>query len=141
MGEKSATWTWHFDRPPAEIWPILADTARINEAAALPKHKIAEIVQPDGSVHFYARAKIGPFDIKWKEKPVNWVSGQWLEHCRYFETGPLKSLCAYFTLEANGAGSVGHYRISAEPANVIGKLLLATRFFPASGKTFGRLAC
>jgi class 3 adenylate cyclase len=141
VGEKSASWTWHFDRPPAEVWPILADTARINEAAALPKHKITEITQPDGSVHFYARAKIGPFDIKWKEKPVNWVSGQWLEHCRYFETGPLKSLCAYFTLEANGAGSVGHYRISAEPANVIGKLLLATRFFPASGKTFGRLAC
>jgi class 3 adenylate cyclase len=140
VGEKSANWTWHFDRPPAEIWPIIADTARLNEAAALPKHKITEIVQPDGSVRFYGRARMGPFDLKWRDQPVNWVSEQWVEHCRYFETGPLKSLCAHFTLEPNGAGSVGHYRISAEAANVIGKLLLATGFFPASGRTFGRLA-
>ena len=51
MGEKSASWTWHFDRPPADIWPLLADTARVNEAAKLPKHAITEIPQPDGSVN------------------------------------------------------------------------------------------
>jgi class 3 adenylate cyclase len=140
VGEKSASWTWHFDRPPAEIWPIIADTARLNEAAALPKHKITEIVQPDGSVRFYARARMGPFDLKWRDQPVNWVNEQWVEHCRYFETGPLKSLCAHFTLQPNGAGSIGHYRISAEAANPIGRVILATGFFPASGRTFGRLA-
>jgi class 3 adenylate cyclase len=140
VGEKSASWTWHFDRPPAEIWPIIADTARLNEAAALPKHKITEIVQPDGSVRFYARARMGPFDLRWRDQPVNWVNEQWVEHCRYFETGPLKSLCAHFTLRPDGAGSIGHYRISADAANPIGRLILATGFFPASGRTFGRLA-
>ena len=34
VGEKSENWTWHFDKPAAEIWPIVADTARFNEAAA-----------------------------------------------------------------------------------------------------------
>ena len=140
MGEKSASWTWHFDRPPADIWPLLADTARVNEVANIPKHVITEIPQPDGSVKYFGRAKMGPFDLKWHDKPVNWVSEQWFEHCRYFESGPLKSLCAQFSLEPNGEGALGHYRISAEPANLIGRLILATGFFPSSGKTFGRIA-
>jgi class 3 adenylate cyclase len=140
LGEKSASWTWHFDRPPAEIWPLLADTARVNEAANIPKHAITEIPQADGSVQFFGRVKMGPFDLKWREKPVNWVSDQWFEHCRYFESGPLKSLCAQFSVEPNGEGALGHYRISAEPANLIGRIILATGFFSSSAKTFGRLA-
>jgi class 3 adenylate cyclase len=140
VGEKSASWTWHFDRPPAEIWPIIADTARINEAAGIPKHTITEIPQPDGSVRFFGRTRMGPFDLKWREKPVNWVSEQWFEHCRYFETGPLKSLCAHLTLASKSNGTEGVYRISAEPANLIGRLLLATGFFPSSGRTFGKIA-
>ena len=140
MGEKSATWTWDFERPPADIWPLMADTARFNEAAKIPKHAITEIPQPDGSVKYLGRVKMGPFDIQWREKPVNWVSEQWFEHCRYFQTGPLKSLCAQFALEPKGEGAVGHYRLSAEPANLIGRLILATGFFRSSAKTFGRLA-
>ncbi len=140
MGEKSATWTWHFDRPPADIWPLLADTARVNEVAHFPKHTITEIPQPDGSVQYFGRAKVGPFDIKWRDKPVNWVSEQWFEHCRTFSSGPLKSLCAQFSLEPNDEGARGHYRISAEPANLIGRLILGTRFFSSAGKTFGRIA-
>ena len=27
-----ATWTWTFDLPPGELWPVLADTNRFNEA-------------------------------------------------------------------------------------------------------------
>src|SRR4051794_469610 len=65
VGERSASWTWHFDHPPADIWPLLADTARVNEAANIPKHAITEIPQPDGSVQFFGRVKIGPFDLKW----------------------------------------------------------------------------
>jgi class 3 adenylate cyclase len=140
LPEKSVTWTWHFDRPPAEIWPLLADTARVNEAAKVPKHAITEIPQPDGSVQYFGRVKMGPFDLRWREKPVNWINEQWFEHCRYFSSGPLKSLCAEFALEPDGEGSRGHYRMTAEAANLIGRVILATGFFPASEKTFGRIA-
>jgi class 3 adenylate cyclase len=140
VGEQTATWTWSFDRPPADIWPLMADTARFNEAAKLPKHTITDVTQPDGSVKYFGRVKMGPFDLRWREKPVNWVAEQWFEHCRYFDSGPLKSLCAQFSLEPQGEGSVGHYRLSAEPANLIGRLILATGFFSSSAKTFGRLA-
>ena len=32
---KTRTWIWHFDSPLELIWPVLSDTARFDEAAAL----------------------------------------------------------------------------------------------------------
>ncbi|MFQ6017134.1 MAG: adenylate/guanylate cyclase domain-containing protein [Kiloniellaceae bacterium] len=134
------TFIWHFESPPEAIWPILADTARFNEAAKLPKHTIEEIPRADGSVLYIGRARKGPFALEWREKPVNWVANRWFEHCRYFRTGPLRSLCARFVLRPEGAGSRGEYTIEGAPANPIGRLMLRTGFFASAGRTFGALA-
>jgi class 3 adenylate cyclase len=139
-GPLSRTFIWRFDAAPAEIWPHLADTARFNEAAGLPKQEIDEQPQPDGSVHYFARAKKGPFALEWQEKPVNWVAGKWFEHCRDFHKGPLKTLCASFTLKPRGTGSEGHYTITAEAANLVGRLILKFGFFDGAGRSFGKLA-
>ncbi|HVZ01463.1 MAG TPA: adenylate/guanylate cyclase domain-containing protein [Dongiaceae bacterium] len=144
MAQQAADWTWHFDAPPSAIWPVMADTARFNEAAAVPKHAITETPQSDGSILFEGSLKLGPFRLHWRERPVNWVNEQWFEHCRQFHNGPLKSLCAHFTLEPSGngktGGTIGHYRLAVEPANLLGRLMLRAGFFRSSGKTFGRLA-
>ena len=58
-GVKKQTFVWDFDSPVEAIWPILADTQRLNEAANFPKHAIEEIVQPDGGVTFVATARLG----------------------------------------------------------------------------------
>jgi hypothetical protein len=94
LGEHTHSWTWDFDRPVDDIWPIVSDTARFNEAAGLPKHDIVETPQTDGSVRYEAFARQGPFRLAWREEPVNWVSGRWFEHCRNFTRGPLRRLCA-----------------------------------------------
>ena len=57
-------WSWHFAQPPAVVWPALADTARFNDAAGLPKHQITERPQPDGTVQYSGEARIGPFAIR-----------------------------------------------------------------------------
>ena len=134
------TWVWHFDAPPAEIWPIMADTARFNEAAALPKHEIEEIPQADGSVLYLGRLKRGPFTLEWREKPVNWVHAQWFEHCREFRNGPFRLLCATFELSPEGMGSRGVYTVNVAPANLLGTAILAGGFLSNAGRTFARLA-
>ena len=141
MGKpKRRTWVWHFDAPPAEIWPIMADTARFNEAAALPKHEIEEIPQADGSVLYLGRLKRGPFTLEWREKPVNWVHAQWFEHCREFRNGPFRLLCATFELSPEGMGSRGVYTVNVAPANLLGTAILAGGFLSNAGRTFARLA-
>ena len=44
------TWSWTFDLPPEELWPLLADTNRFNEAMGLPPYALEELPQPDGTV-------------------------------------------------------------------------------------------
>jgi class 3 adenylate cyclase len=138
----SRTWHWSFKNPPAAIWPILGDTARFNEAGSLPRHEITEIAGPDGAVAYYGTAKMGMFELRWRDLPVNWVSGQFLEHNRAFTSGPLSYLGAHLSLapDAAGGGSTATYTLTAAPRNWLGRLALATKFFAAAGATFERLA-
>jgi class 3 adenylate cyclase len=132
-------WTWHVDRPAEAMWSVLADTARLNEVSRVPRHQIDEIPQPDGAVVYIGRARIGPFALEWREKPANWVSGQWFEHCRYFRRGPLALLCARLRVVPEGAGSRIDYEIEAAPANWLGRLLLATGFFPGVQLSYAKM--
>lgn len=132
---------WRFDHPPAAIWPLLADTVRFNEAAGLPRYRVIETPQPDGTVLFEGKLKQGPFAIGWREVPVNWVAQRWFEHRREFTNGPLKDLtarCAF--AETGDGGCTAEYTICATPANLAGRLLLATGFFERTAKTFTALA-
>ena len=138
------SWTWRFDSPSERIWPLLADTARFNEAADLPKQEIEERPQADGSVLYLARAKIGPFRLHWREIPVNWVAGHWFEHRREFLKGPLADLTARFELTPEAGdprgGCRGDYSVAATAANPLGEAILRTGFFKGTGRTFGQLA-
>jgi len=74
MGKRrEQNWVWNFDAPVAAVWEVLADTARFNEAARLPKHEIVETLQPDGRVLYLGRLERGPLVIEWRERPVNWI--------------------------------------------------------------------
>jgi len=115
---------------------VLSDTARFNEAAALPRHAIIETPRDDGSVEYLAKARIGPIRLEWEEKPVNWVDRQWFEHCRVFRSGPLAYLCATLKLFPEGDGCRCEYTVDAAARNSLGRLILATGFFAHIGRTF-----
>ena len=93
------TFTWTFDSPPAAVWEGLGDTARFNEAAGLPKHVIREIDQDDGSMRFFAEAKVGGIALAWEEVPVEWVRDRWFRHERRFSKEPFRTLIAQAELE------------------------------------------
>ena len=135
-----ATWVWHFDAPPEKVWPALADTARFNEAAELPRYQVETSVQPDGSVVYTGRAKIGPVKLAWRDLPTEWVTNHSFRHARKFETGPFKTLVANLLLQPEGAGTRGEYTGEIEPANLLGHAALLAGFLRSTGKTFTRLA-
>ena len=135
-----ASWMWTFDAPPEKVWPALADTARFNEAAALPKYRVETQVQPDGSVVYVGDTKIGLFHLVWRDLPTEWVTNRSFRHARQFTSGPFKSLIATLRLAPDGTGSRGEYVLEVEPANVVGTLALRAGFFRSVGKTFTRLA-
>lgn len=137
----SDTFEWRFARPPEKIWSALADTARWNEAAGLPKHAIEEVLQPDGSVRFFGRARKGVFALEWEEIPVEWVDRQWFRHLRVFSRGPIRTLCATLRIGDDGTGgTLARYTAEATAANLIGTLILETVFLKASRRIFTELA-
>lgn len=139
-GKQHRKFIWHFDSPVETIWPILADTARFNEAAKLPKHDIEEIPHTDGSVQYIGTAKVGPITLIWEDHPVNWVENHWFQHCRTFRTGPLKTMCATLEFFPEENGCRGEYTLEAEAANLAGRILLATGFFSSAERDFTKLA-
>ncbi len=136
----SRTFVWEFDAPPEEVWPFLADTARFNEAAGLPNHEIEETPQPDGSVDYRGRARMGPFELVWQEQPTNWVAEQWFEHCRSFERGPLARLCAVLRLVPTPEGCRAEYSVEAAAKGLLGEALLRRGILRSTGRTFARQA-
>ena len=136
----SRTFVWEFDAPPEEVWPYLADTARFNEAAGLPNHAIEETPRPDGSVEFRGRARMGPFELVWREQPTNWVAEQWFEHCRIFERGPLARLCAVLRLTPTPEGCRAEYSVEASAKGLLGEGILRQGFFRSTARSFGHQA-
>jgi class 3 adenylate cyclase len=135
-----ASWTWQFDSPPEKVWPALADTARFNEAAAFPRYQVEAQAQPDGSVVYHGKSKVGPLRLAWRDLPTEWVTNRSFVHARRFQAGPFKTLIATLRLAPDGAGCRAEYILDVEPANLLGVLMLRAGMFRSLGKKFTRLA-
>tara|TARA_R110000868_G_scaffold259550_2_gene517809 strand:+ start:61 stop:1887 length:1827 start_codon:yes stop_codon:yes gene_type:complete len=132
----------HFEASRAQVWEALADTRRYNEAVGLPKHDIREELQADGSVRFFAMAKIGFVTLHWEDIPQEWSAGNWFRHRRLFLKGPLKQLNVHVRFEdaPNGEGCIVHYRTDIEPRNLIGSILARKVIFPVTERNFDRVS-
>jgi hypothetical protein len=93
---------WTFDLPgtPAELWPFLSDTSRMNRALGTAEMTFSE---RDGKR--YGSSKAGGVKHEWLEVPWNWVAEQWLTSLRVYERGFMKVNYAIHRLEPLPTGS------------------------------------
>ncbi len=116
-------WRWQFDLPPEKLWPLLADTARFNEAAKAPTYQLEEIAQPDGTVLRKGAAKVAGMAMAWEEKPYEWVLNRSFRQVREFSKGPFRRFGPVMTIEPEGGGSKVTYAFEAQPATLLGRLM------------------
>lgn len=117
------TWTWTFDLPPEELWPVLADTNRFNEAMGLPPYALEETPQPNGTVLRRGKGKAAGFTLEWEEKPYEWIAGRHFRQAREFSKGPFRRFGPVFDLEPDGkGGSRVSYALEYEPLTLMGRL-------------------
>jgi class 3 adenylate cyclase len=138
---RSRTWTWHFDLPPAELWPVLADTNRFNEAMGLPPYVLVETPQPNGTVLRRGSGKAAGFTLEWEEKPYEWIHGRHFRQARLFSKGPFRRFGPVFDIEPEGApdnlGSKVTYALEWEPLTLMGRLFGA-RLARQAGEVIGK---
>ncbi|HYI03476.1 MAG TPA: adenylate/guanylate cyclase domain-containing protein [Reyranella sp.] len=129
-----ATWTWTFDLPPHELWPVLADTNRFNEAMGLPPYVLEETPQPNGTVLRRGKGKAAGFTLEWEEKPYEWIEGRHFRQSREFTKGPFRRFGPVFDLEPDGkGGSRVSYALEYEPLTLTGRLFGARLARQAGG--------
>ena len=92
---------WCFDLPgaPADLWPLVADTARTNRAAGLAEMHYREV---DGELHGWHRT--GGVKHEFVER-WQWVAPQSGEVVREYRSGFVKLMRNVFHLEPRGDGS------------------------------------
>jgi hypothetical protein len=98
-------WEWHFAASPEALWPLLADTARIGEAAGFPRYTITDIEQPDGTVRRIGSARRFGLTVTWDEGVPEWVAGRFYSHERRFHSRLIHRLASRieFTPAPEGA--------------------------------------
>ena len=137
-------WEWHFAASPKALWPVLADTARFNQAIGLPRYTVSETPLPDGSVRRTGSARRFGRTLAWEEGVPEWVAPRRFAHQRRFHSGPLRLMASEITIDpaADFAGEVGsrvRYRLSIEPRFRAVALLLRLGFLDRFGRTLDRL--
>lgn len=116
-------WTWTFDLPPEQLWPVLADTNRFNEALGLPPYTLEETPQSNGTVLRRGRGKAAGFALEWEEKPYEWITGRHFRQSRVFSKGPFRCFGPVFDVEPDGhGGSRVSYALEWEPLNLAGRV-------------------
>jgi class 3 adenylate cyclase len=140
MGTVDRDWEWKFAASPAALWPLLADTARFNEAAGLPRYSVTDVPQPDGSVRRIGMARRLGFTLRWEEGVPQWMFGQHFSHERRFAAGPLRRVATEITIRpATCAGSQVRYRLSLETRGRTIAALLRLGVLARFGRILDRL--
>ncbi|MEO8553692.1 MAG: hypothetical protein ABI678_27150, partial [Kofleriaceae bacterium] len=126
---------WVFDLPgtPAELWPFISDTSRMNRALGTAP---MTFVEKDGIRH--GSSKAGGVQHEWLEVPWNWVAEQWLTSTRIYARGFMKVMYAIHRLEPTESGTRLYLYFAAVPRNAL--YAAAIRLgFPSLGKAYARV--
>ena len=99
-------WTWHLEAPPERVWPLIADTDRLNREAGLPALEpmsASGVEVPKGSR--LVGMRILGMRHMWLEEDFEWVAPRHLFTERRFLSGPLLRLRSWTRLEALPGGA------------------------------------
>lgn len=129
-------WLWHFEvaMPLAALWPLVADTSRMNRALGTARMHFEE----RGSER-WGRSVQGGVAHEWREVPWNWVAGQSMESVRLYERGFMRAVYGVFTFQPlDEARTRVNVYFGIIPRNLLGRVAIKLGF-PSLEKDFRRV--
>jgi class 3 adenylate cyclase len=131
-------WEWHFAASPEVLWPLVADTARIGEAAGFPRHTVTDTPRPDGTVERLGSARRFGMTITWEEGVPEWIAARNYSHERRFKSRLIRRLASRLLLDPEAGATRLRYRTTFE---VCWPLALALRMggMKRTGKILDKL--
>jgi len=109
---------------PAQLWPFIANTDRVNHALGLPTVTYTTRTDPIRGVERFAESKIAGQKIVWQEHPYEWIEGRRLSVLREFSTGPFLWFMNIIDMQpVSGGGTRVTQTLKVVPHSWIGKLV------------------
>jgi class 3 adenylate cyclase len=131
---------WQLAASPAELWPHVSNTERLNRAIRLPAVQFTTKVDEAGAVRREGRFRKMGVEVSWDEHPFEWVEARRFGVLRQCHAGPLKWLVSAVELEARaGGGTTLRHRIRVEPAGLLGRAFAAVEVGVRTRRALGRV--
>ncbi|HWE23604.1 MAG TPA: DUF5939 domain-containing protein, partial [Myxococcales bacterium] len=86
------------------LWPLLADTDRLNRAAGLSPIEV-EALDDAGAARFVVSTKLGGFRVRYEERPVEFIERERFRFVRVLRGGPVRSIEMLFELRPRDPGT------------------------------------
>ncbi len=113
---------WDLTSSPAELWPHVSNTERLNRAINLPAVEFTTRVDETGRVRRQASIRKLGLEAAWEEHPFEWVESRKFGVLRQCRAGPFRWLVSMVELAPRpGGGTTLNHRIHLEPSGLLGR--------------------
>jgi class 3 adenylate cyclase len=117
---------WELASSPAELWPHVSNTERLNRAIHLPAVEFTNQPEATGKVRREGKIRKLGLEVAWEEHPFEWIEARRFGVLRQSRSGPLKWLMSIVELTPRaGGGTTLSHRIRVEPAGFLGRAFAA----------------
>lgn len=96
---------WLFAATPERVWPLLADTDRLNQTMGNPPVQATDMPDPRGGLLRQGSYSLYGMPMKWEELPYEWIEGRELGVRRRFIGGPLEAFAMRIALTPEAGGT------------------------------------
>ncbi|HBN78037.1 MAG TPA: hypothetical protein DD473_19950 [Planctomycetaceae bacterium] len=119
-----AVWEWDLKSTPQELWPLVSNTERINQAVGLPSVDYQTERDENGQIRRFGSFKLGFSKLTWEEHPFEWVEGKRLGVLREFKNGSFHWFASIVELQplSNG-GTILLHRVRVATRGMLGRFL------------------
>jgi class 3 adenylate cyclase len=132
------SWKWHFAASPEALWPLLADTGRLNEAVGLSRYTLSETPRPDGTVERIGVTRRLGMTLTWEEGVPEWVWNRRYRHTRRFKSRFVRAVTADIEFHPTTDGTDVAFRVAISAMWPVA-LVLNCGGMRRYGKTIDRL--
>lgn len=131
--------SWTLTSSPAQLWPFVANTDRLNQAIGLHPATYTTRVDPQLGVRRFAETRVAGQQLAWEEHPYEWIEGRRMSILREFSKGPFDWFVSVVELlPQTGGGTRLIHRIKVQPRNLLGKLVAGFEIGLKASRSLGR---
>ena len=133
-------WSWKLASSASELWPLVANTDRLNKAIGLPEVEFTDLADEDGGALRKARTRVLGMELAWREYPFDWVKDREHSVYRQYEKGPVEAAWNRVQLVAlpEGGTELVH-EIWLQPRNFVGRMAASWEIGQKTGKNLDRV--